>query len=151
MEASVRGRSMWLEHLLVMACMILRTPAPFIISPPREETVLVPAPDLLQRQGREFSPVVSLQNLYQSLWQKRSKAPRGLVEKTIVRPFSPGGSVQFSFLLWIPISIGQARNFPDNIGMSNENFVGDLIMLESVKQVIRAENATEAKCRKGRL
>ena len=66
--------------------------------------------------------------------------------------------------------------------MSNENFVGDLIMLESVKQVIRcssklffrctcylfkytddcllrvshnqcfrAENATEAKCRKGRL
>ena len=38
----------------VMACVILRTPAPFIISPPREETVLVPAPDLLQRQGREF-------------------------------------------------------------------------------------------------
>ena len=86
---------------------------------------------------------------------------RGLVEKTIVRPFSPGGSVQFSFLLWIPITLGQARfqalelwnifgnlvtdffsffwiyehllrSFPDNTGVANE-----LVLLESVRQVIR--------------
>ena len=65
------------------------------------------------------SPVVSLQTLYQRKPEtpRYSSLPfhfhmvllRGLVEKTVVRPFSPGGSVQFSFLLWIPISIGQAR------------------------------------------
>ena len=32
------------------------------------------------------------------------------------------------------------RNFPNNIGMSNENYVGDLAMLESVKQVIRCSS-----------
>ena len=38
----------------VIASSFQGTPAPFIISPPREETILVPAPDLLDRQGRGF-------------------------------------------------------------------------------------------------
>ena len=38
----------------VIASSFQGTPAPFIISPPREETILVPVPDLLDRQGRGF-------------------------------------------------------------------------------------------------
>ena len=61
--------------------------------------------------------------------------------------------VFLSFLLWIPISIGQARwwwciklwdhywkwirNFPNNKGTGDEKNVGDMALLESVKQVIR--------------
>ena len=141
-----------------MTCIIVRAPAPFIISPPREETVLVPAPDLLQRQGRGFRwltfevftsfncfnlgsslglpPFANIALYTQPCCQPSDPLPkttrntkvlssplfshahgspilRGLVEKTIVRPFSPGGSVQFSFLLWVPISIGQARYLDD--------------------------------------
>ena len=43
-----------LTALQVIASSFQGTPAPFIISPPREETILVPAPDLLDRQGRGF-------------------------------------------------------------------------------------------------
>ena len=50
---------------------------------------------------------------------------RGLVEKTIVRPFSPGGSVQFSFLLWIPITLGQARFQALEVWNIFGNFVTD--------------------------
>ena len=50
---------------------------------------------------------------------------RGLVEKTIVRPFSPGGSVQFSFLLWIPITLGQARFQAFEVWNIFGNFVTD--------------------------
>ena len=42
-----------------------------------------------------------------------------------MRPFSPGGSVQFSFLLWIPITLGQARFQALEVWNIFGNFVTD--------------------------